>query len=747
MQKMSQGFTLVELMIVIAIIGILAALAIPAYQDYTIRAQVQEGVSLSVQTRNAVIEAYMSSGSGPASRTEAGLSADADDTQGRYVKSVDIVDSEVVITFGNEANRIITDQVLYLTPYLAEDGTTLIWRCGNAAAPEGGEALGGEEAATDLKNAYLPANLPLVVAAAGCARLSMETRALSGTLAQRLTGEGIVPAATLALAARELKSPGESLVAWLAGRKEINPARLAGAIAREFGLPLLDLDRLTDLPSAATGLDVEFFASRGLIALAADDRRLAVGLADPARITSLDEARQQTGLEPCAVVVEFHKLSARLESPETGLTADSLLEDDLPPMEFEAEVPQEEDTAIVTAVEEAPVVRFVNGILLNAIRQGASDIHFELYEGSYRVRVRIDGLLRIAAQPPAGLATKVCARLKVLARLDIAERRAPQDGRLRLRLSDRRKVDLRMNTLPTLYGEKVVVRILDSGAALPGLDDLGMTARQRRDFGSALDRPQGMILVTGPTGSGKTVTLYAALARLNVLERNISTVEDPCEIQLAGVNQVNVNRAAGLTFASALRAFLRQDPDVIMVGEIRDAETAAIAARAAQTGHLVLSTLHTENAPASLARLRDLEVPPYAAASVHLILAQRLARRLCLECRQSFTPDETLLREQGFRGEAQREALRLYRPGPAGACRQCADGYRGRVGIFQVMPVSSRQRELILEGAPITAIEAQAQRERISGLRVSGLRKVREGVTSLEEINRIAASGVSGAEN
>ena len=575
----------------------------------------------------------------------------------------------------------------------------------------------------------------------------MNTRALSGSLSQRLAADGIVPAATLELAESELKSPGASLIAWLAGRKEIDPARLAGAIAHEFGLPLLDLDRLADLPSAASGLDIEFFASRGLIALAADDRRLAIGLADPARITSLDEARQRTGLEPCAIVVEFNKLAARLKSPDTGLAADSLLEDDLPPMEFEAEVPQEEDTAIVTSVEEAPVVRFVNGILLNAIRQGASDIHFELYEGIYRVRVRIDGLLRIAAQPPAGLAAKVCARLKVLARLDIAERRAPQDGRLRLRLSERRKVDLRMSTLPTLYGEKVVVRILDSGAALPSLDELGMTARQRRDFSAALARPQGMILVTGPTGSGKTVTLYAALARLNVLERNISTVEDPCEIQLAGVNQVNVNRSAGLTFASALRAFLRQDPDVIMVGEIRDSETAAIAARAAQTGHLVLSTLHTENASASLARLRDLEVPPYAAASVHLILAQRLARRLCSECRQSYTPDKTLLREQGFGDNEASGALQLYRPGPAGACRQCADGYRGRVGIFEVLPVSSRQRELILDGAPVTAIEAQAQRERISGLRGSGLRKVREGVTSLDEINRLASLGMSGAGN
>lgn len=568
---------------------------------------------------------------------------------------------------------------------------------------------------------------------------------LSNPMTGRLIADGIVARETLALAEHELESSGGNLFAWLADRKETDLARLAGAVAQEFGLPLVDLDRLAELTPAATGLDPEFFSSRGLIALASDKQHLVVGLADPAQIAVLDEARQHTGLEPRAIVVEYHKLAARLRSTHTGLSGSALLKDELLSMEFEADAPQEEDTAIVTSVEEAPVVRFVNDILLNAIRQGASDLHFESYEGSYRVRVRIDGLLRMAAQPPSGLSAKVCARLKVLARLDIAERRAPQDGRLRLRLSDRRKVDMRMNTLPTLHGEKVVVRILDSGASLPGLEELGMNAGQQHDFISALDRPQGMVLVTGPTGSGKTVTLYAALARLNVLERNISAVEDPCEIQLTGINQVNVNRSAGLTFASALRAFLRQDPDVIMVGEIRDSETAAIAARAAQTGHLVLSTLHTEDAPASLARLRDLEVPPYAAASVHLILAQRLARRLCQECRQSYAPEERMLAEQGFDGKASLKGLRLFRPDLSGACRHCTNGYRGRVGLFQVMPISLGQRDLILQGASVSAIEDQARREHVTGLRASGLEKVREGITSLEEINRITAFGVKAA--
>lgn len=570
----------------------------------------------------------------------------------------------------------------------------------------------------------------------------MEQGVLAGPLSKRLVALGAVSHGTMTLAEQELGASGAGLIPWLAGRKEVDEARLAGALAREFGLPLLDLDRLHGEPPTASGADAEWLASHGLTVLAANRESLVLALADPAKITFLDEVRQRSGMKPCAVLVEHRKLQARLRSAEADPSSAVLPADDLPSMEFEAEAPQEEDPAIVASVEEAPVVRFVNGVLLNAIRQGASDIHFEPYEDDYRVRVRIDGLLRIAAQPPAGLAAKVCARLKVLARLDIAERRAPQDGRMRLRLPNRRKVDLRMNTLPTLYGEKVVVRILDSGAALPPLDDLGMTAHEQSAFLAALDRPQGMILVTGPTGSGKTVTLYSALARLNVLERNVSAVEDPCEIQLAGVNQVNVNRSAGLTFASALRAFLRQDPDVIMVGEIRDAETAAIAVRAAQTGHLVLSTLHTEDAPASLARLRDLDVPPHAAASAHLILAQRLARRLCPECRQGYLPDEAALRAQGIGEDLLPAGTRIYRPS-SNPCRHCTDGYRGRVGIFQVMPISAALRRLIGDGAPMAAVETQATSENISSLRASGLKKVRDGITSLEEINRVTASATA----
>ncbi|WP_446830387.1 GspE/PulE family protein [Candidatus Foliamicus sp.] len=359
----------------------------------------------------------------------------------------------------------------------------------------------------------------------------MDSRQPASGLARRLVAQGIVSESTMQAAEQELERSGGSLVAKLAERKDADPGRLAGAVAHEFGLPLLDLDRLAELPPAPTQLDTEFFASRHLIPLAADARRLVLGLADPARITSLDEARQRTGLEPQAVVVEYHKLTARLKAPVAGMAETGPLATELPVLELAGEAADDEDPATVSPADEGPVARFVNGVLLGAIRQGASDIHFEPHESSYRVRLRIDGLLRLAAQPPAGLAAKVCARLKVLARLDIAERRAPQDGRMRMRLTDGRGADLRMSTLPTLHGEKVVVRILDSGAALPPLDELGMNQRQQRDFEAALAQPQGMILVTGPTGSGKTVTLYAALSRLNVLERNISAVEDPVRVQ------------------------------------------------------------------------------------------------------------------------------------------------------------------------------------------------------------------------
>jgi type IV pilus assembly protein PilB len=400
--------------------------------------------------------------------------------------------------------------------------------------------------------------------------------------------------------------------------------------------------------------------------------------------------------------------------------------------------PEELDEADSDAVDDAPVVRFVNKVLLDAIKKGCSDVHFEPYEKTYRVRTRLDGVLRNVASPPAMLAPKVCARLKVMARLDIAERRIPQDGRIKMKLSKTRSIDFRVNTCPTLFGEKIVLRILDPTSAQLGIDALGYEPHQKELYMEALSRPHGMILVTGPTGSGKTVSLYTGLNILNTEERNISTAEDPAEINLPGVNQVNVHAKVGLTFAAALKAFLRQDPDIIMVGEIRDLETAEIAIKAAQTGHLVLSTLHTNDAPTTLTRLVDMGVKPYAiATSVRLIIAQRLARKLCDNCKEiRDIPDEALLAE-GFTQEEIDSGLRIY--GAVG-CKLCDSGYKGRAGIFQVMAISDATARIIMSGGNATDIADQAEKEGYWDLRRAGLEKVKKGLTSLDEVNRVTIS-------
>ena len=386
-------------------------------------------------------------------------------------------------------------------------------------------------------------------------------------------------------------------------------------------------------------------------------------------------------------------------------------------------------------IEDAPIVRFVNKLLLDAIRRGASDIHFEPYEKMYRIRLRIDGVLKEVAQPPVQLAMKLSARLKVMSRLDIAERRVPQDGRIKMKLSKTRAIDFRVSTCPTLFGEKIVCRILDPSSAMLGIDSLGYEPFQREIYLKYLAKPQGMILVTGPTGSGKTVSLYTGLNILNREDTNISTAEDPAEINLPGVNQVNVNPKVGLTFAAALRAFLRQDPDVVMVGEIRDLETAEIAIKAAQTGHLVMSTLHTNDAPQTLTRLVDMGVKPYAiATSVSLIIAQRLARRLCSQCKALIDiPAEALLKE-GFREEDVKAGIKIY---GAKGCSACSDGYKGRCGIYQVMPVTEALGRIIMEGGNAIDIGDQATKEGVWDLRRAGLEKVRQGLTSLEEVNSV----------
>jgi type IV pilus assembly protein PilB len=440
------------------------------------------------------------------------------------------------------------------------------------------------------------------------------------------------------------------------------------------------------------------------------------------------------------VVVEQDKLDARVaRAIEAVDTTMSSFEDegdfDLENLEVSA-ADEEVGEAVSTAdIDDAPIVRFVNKVMLDAIKRGASDIHFEPYEKHFRIRLRQDGVLTELARPPVALTMKVAARLKVMARLDIAERRIPQDGRIKMKLSKNRAIDFRVNTCPTLFGEKVVCRLLDPSSAQLGIDALGYEEFQKKIYLENLAKPYGMILVTGPTGSGKTVSLYTGLNILNTTDRNISTAEDPAEIMVPGINQVNVNPKVGLTFAAALRAFLRQDPDIIMVGEIRDLETAEIAIKAAQTGHLVLSTLHTNDAPKTLTRLVDMGVKPYAiASSVSLIIAQRLARKLCSNCKEPLDiPPEALLKE-GFTRPDIDAGMTIF---TAKGCSQCTGGYKGRVGIYQVMPCSEQIGRIIMEGGNAIQIEEQAEKDGVTDLRTSALKKVKDGVTSLEEINRV----------
>jgi type IV pilus assembly protein PilB len=464
--------------------------------------------------------------------------------------------------------------------------------------------------------------------------------------------------------------------------------------------------------------------------------RLFLALSDPTNDQALEEIRFNTGLATDAVLVEEDKLKGAIETAieAQDTTMTELMDADLEKLEITPDDEDLREDADIN-VDDAPIVRYVNKVLVDAISSGASDIHFEPYEKFFRVRFRQDGMLREVASPPMNIAGRLVARLKVMSRMNIAERRVPQDGRIKLKVSRTRDIDFRVNTLPTLYGEKVVLRVLDSASAQVGIEALGFELDQRTAFLEAIHKPYGMILVTGPTGSGKTVSLYTALNLLNQPDINISTVEDPVEIQVPGINQVSMNPKTGLTFAAALRAFLRQDPDIVMVGEIRDLETAEIAVKAAQTGHLVLSTLHTNDAPQSLTRLANMGVAPFnIASSVLLIMAQRLARRLCPHCKAPEDLPREILRQEGFSEEDIEEGIVVF--GPVG-CDRCTKGYRGRVGIFQVMPVSESIRRLILEGGNAMQLAEQARREGIADLRESGLRKVKEGMTSLEELNRV----------
>lgn len=516
-------------------------------------------------------------------------------------------------------------------------------------------------------------------------------------------------------------------------------AKACDVLSEEYGIPFLEIDSMNTDLSPLDLLPASLLEKHYILPLFLRDTRLYIAVGDPGNTNALDEIKFNTGLSINMVLVDPRKLSLVLDrvldkDADMSLT-DIVSEEGFDEMELEGEAEEDGFSALDLQID-TPIVRFVNKILQDSIRKGASDIHIEPYEGLTRIRFRIDGVLHDAINPPRGLVHKIIARLKILSSLDIAERRLPQDGRMKLQFSRNRSIDFRISTMPTLFGEKMVIRILDTAAANLGLETIGMTLDQLECYRKAAEQPHGMILVTGPTGSGKTVSLYSAVNVLNVVDRNISSVEDPVEIYVTGVNQVNVNERIGLTFARVLRAFLRQDPDVLMVGEIRDLETAEIAVKAAQTGHLVLSTLHTNDAPSSLTRLVNMGVAPFnIASSVNLVIAQRLVRRLCDSCRGVADLPEEVLLTAGYTKEEIPD-LTIYE---AVGCSGCTKGYRGRTGIFEVMPMTDEISEILMSSGSTLDIERQARKEGVLSMRRSGLNKVAAGDTTLEEIERVTA--------
>lgn len=561
-----------------------------------------------------------------------------------------------------------------------------------------------------------------------------------GGLARRLVLDGFIDEETALKAQTDAAEKKCSLVHILVSENIVSSINVAQLAAHEFGIPLVDIDTIDIDPDTVKLADPKLITQHGSLPIWKRGNRLFIAVSDPTNTQAIDEIKFNTGLSIEAILTEDDKLQARisemLEATDTSFTefGDSDL-DDLDIVSGDEEPEDNTDSDI----DDAPVVRFVNKVLLDAINKGASDIHFEPYEKQYRVRIRIDGMLNELAQPPISLAGRMAARIKVMACLDVAERRLPQDGRIKLKLSKTRSIDFRINTCPTLFGEKVVMRILDASSASIGIDALGYEPEQKELYLHALSKPQGMILVTGPTGSGKTVSLYTGLNILNTEDKNISTAEDPVEINLYGINQVNVNEKIGLTFSVALKAFLRQDPDIIMVGEIRDIETAGIAIKAAQTGHMVMSTLHTNDAPQTLSRMINMGIAPFnIASSVSLIIAQRLARRLCEKCKQPTDIPAASLLEEGFTpGQVKKVENKEVIVYKHIGCDQCNEGYKGRVGIYQVMPISDTMGRIIMEGGNAINIADQAKADGIPNLRESALKKVLQGITSLEEANRV----------
>lgn len=521
--------------------------------------------------------------------------------------------------------------------------------------------------------------------------------------------------------------------------KNLDAENIAKILSQSFGYPLIDLNSF-DTAMIPDGIRNEkLIRKHNALPLFLRGKVLFVAMSDPTNLDALEDIQFNTGFPTELVLTNDHNLQIYidkiLEEEGDALDISDIDAEELAGIDVQEE--RQEDDVATGDKEDAPIVVYINKILLDAIRKGASDLHFEPYEKSYRIRFRVDGILTEMAKPPISLASRMAARLKVMSKLDIAERRVPQDGRIKLALSKKKSIDFRVSTLPTMWGEKIVMRILDSSSAMLGIEMLGYEPAQKAIYIEALEQPQGMILVTGPTGSGKTVSLYTGLNILNTEERNISTAEDPVEINLDGINQVQINVRAGLTFPNALRSFLRQDPDIVMVGEIRDLETAEIAIKAAQTGHLVLSTLHTNSAAETLTRLLNMGVPSYnVASSVSIIIAQRLARRLCNHCKDEDIVPKPELEKQGFTPE-QLNDIQLFKPI---GCEHCTGGYKGRVGIYEVIKISDKMSSIIMEGGNSLDIAQQCQKEGYNNLRQSGLEKAHQGVTSLAEINRVTSA-------
>jgi len=551
---------------------------------------------------------------------------------------------------------------------------------------------------------------------------------------RRLVQNGLIDMDAAAEANETARKQKIPLFTYLTDNDLVDAAELCDAASNEYGVPALDVSAL-DLATLPKGLVSESLIEKHqVLPLFVRGKKIFIGISDPTNVRALEEVRFHTNLSVDPVLIRHDQLLGAIDEAlkEASSVMDDLGDEGLENLEYEDE--QEPDQSDSTEdLADSPAVKLVNKVLLDAIKRGASDIHFEPYEKTYRVRYRIDGMLKTMIKPPKNMTNKIASRLKVMSKLDIAEKRVPQDGRVKLNLSKTNSIDFRLSTCPTLFGEKIVMRVLDASAAKMGIDKLGYEDEQKKLFMDAIVKPYGMVLVTGPTGSGKTVSLYTALNILNTEGRNISTAEDPVEIRVDGINQVQQNAKQGMTFSAALRSFLRQDPDVIMVGEIRDLETAEIAIKAAQTGHMVLSTLHTNNAPETVSRLANMGVPPFNIVSaVSLIIAQRLARRLC-DCKKpTELPKEALL-EAGFSEEDLKEAT-IYDPV---GCSKCNEGYKGRVGIYEVMPITDRIKRIILEGGNSMEIAEAADKDGISNLRKSALLKVKNGITGLVEANRV----------